>query len=156
MGEWRSCGRTGGSRTPALMGTIVKGQSRAILPVRFPRCLGSSVHRCLSAKAICLQKSLLCLTLIRNAQTSPRLHIIIRLQRCNLGDALNVQRPIAHSSGTGHRDFMKLGASANDLIRLVRNPFPDLRDLPALPGGLLHRQVFHLRAIALKASFAFL
>ena len=31
-------------RTPALMGTIVKGQSRAILPVRFPRCHGSSAH----------------------------------------------------------------------------------------------------------------
>ena len=28
----------------SLMGTIVKGQSRAILPVRFPRCRASSAH----------------------------------------------------------------------------------------------------------------
>ena len=29
---------------PPLMGTIVKGQSRAILPIRFPRCRASSAH----------------------------------------------------------------------------------------------------------------
>ena len=39
------CGRARvGRRTPALMGTIVKGQSRAILPIRFPRCRASSAH----------------------------------------------------------------------------------------------------------------
>jgi hypothetical protein len=32
-----------------LMGTIVKGQSRAIQPVRFPRCRALSAHRLLSA-----------------------------------------------------------------------------------------------------------
>ena len=47
--------RSRGMRDP-LMGTIVKGQSRAILPLRFPRYLGSSVHRRLSADAIRLQK----------------------------------------------------------------------------------------------------
>ena len=30
--------------TPPLMGTIVKSQSRAIQPVRFPRCCALSVH----------------------------------------------------------------------------------------------------------------
>jgi hypothetical protein len=30
--------------SPPLMGTIVKGQSRAILPIRFPRCRASSAH----------------------------------------------------------------------------------------------------------------
>ena len=29
---------------PPLMGTIVKGQSRAILPIRFPRCRAYSAH----------------------------------------------------------------------------------------------------------------
>ena len=33
----------------SLMGTIVKGQSRAILPIRLPRRFASSVHRRLSA-----------------------------------------------------------------------------------------------------------
>ena len=47
------CGRLGEA---SLMGTIVKGQSRAILPVRFPRCLVSSVHPCLSADAARHQK----------------------------------------------------------------------------------------------------
>ena len=43
-----------GRRTPALMGTIVNGQSHAILPSAF---LAASVHRCLSAAVAWFKRS---------------------------------------------------------------------------------------------------
>ena len=72
----------------ALMGTIVNGQSRAILPVRFPLCFACQLIAAFLPVRSVFKKSQLCLPLIRNPQPSPRLHRIVRLRGCNLRDAL--------------------------------------------------------------------
>ena len=123
----------GGTRAP-LMGTIVKGQSRAILPLRFPRYLGSSVHRRLSADAIRLQKvsSVFLLFAIRSLR---RACIVWSVFRGAIYRAHFHAGARAHSPGTGHRDFVKPGARANERaqLRLARNPLDWLRCRLLLP-----------------------
>ena len=67
-----------------LMGTIVKGQSRAIFPVRFLRSFARQFIVAFPPSRSVFEKSQSCLPLIRNPQPSPRLHRIVRLQGCNL------------------------------------------------------------------------
>ena len=125
--------RSSGTLAP-LMGTIVKGQSRAILPLRFPRYLGSSVHRRLSADAIRLQKvsSVFLLFAIRSLR---RACIVWSVFRGAIYRAHFHAGARAHSPGTGHRDFVKPGARANERaqLRLARNPLDWLRCRLLLP-----------------------
>jgi len=117
------------------MGTIVKGQSRAILPVRFPRRFASSVHCRLSVGVASPQASQFCLPLIRSPQPSPRLHCIVRLQGCNLCRAVPCRTGGALTwdvVGTGPTKPLKNGPFLGSVPKILASRLSRLFHSPTL------------------------